>query len=286
MKRISLIMTGLMIALASTAQEDSTNQIEPVKTTLTLGATYANNASYYGQRPIESTPYAALVASLKFPSGIYFTGLGYRLLKDSSSAISAGSLGAGIEIKMGKNWLADLSYSHTFYPSNSPFLQASTNNIASGTLTYNYWLSSSVNVDYAFGTDEDVFATFNTNKLIPLGHLFSPKDGIAITPAIDITGGTQHFYKNYITKKILRDNVIGFPVPPVFGGGTTTESDTTTTTETRFDLISYSFKLPVQYYRAHYLIEAAYQVAKLSDKAQVSPGSTNSFFTLSFYYQF
>jgi hypothetical protein len=53
-----------------------------------------------------------------------------------------------------------------------------------------------------------------------------------------------------------------------------------------FDLLSYNFELPVSYSRAHYVVEAAYQLSLLSNKAQTGPGNLNSFFTLSFYYQF
>ena len=50
------------------AADAATDSI-PAKSTLTLAAIYSNNASYYGQRAIENTPYAAIAANYQFKSG-------------------------------------------------------------------------------------------------------------------------------------------------------------------------------------------------------------------------
>ena len=255
------------------------------KTTFTMGAVLGNNTSYYGQKPLDPTPYLAVAGSLKFPSGIYFTGTAYKLLNDSGSLASAGSLGAGIEVKLGNKVTADFSYNHTFYPMNSPFLQAANNNTLSGTLTYNYFLTSSFNYDYAFGDQQDMFATFSTSKFINCGNLFSKKDGFGFTPALEISAGTQRFYQTYITEKKIRDSIAGIPLL-LLPGTEQTVTETTTDLKTSFDLLCYTFKLPLSYYRASYLVEAAYQLSVLSNKVESAPGSKNSFFTLSFYYQF
>jgi len=184
MKLLIIVTIFLLTGFCSIAQLQtnrdgaSTDSIIPAdspavaKTTFTVGAVYGNNTSYYGQKPLESTPYLAVAGTLKFPSGIYFTGTAYKLLKDSGSVASAGSLGAGIEIKLGAKVTGDLSYSHTFYPANSPFLQAANNNTVSAALTYNYFLSSTINYDYAFGDQNDNFVTFSTSKFINCGSLF------------------------------------------------------------------------------------------------------------------
>ncbi len=94
-------LTSLLIATSipvfCMAQTDSTVTTDSTsKATLTLGASYSNNASYYGQRAQENMPYIAASATYRLRSGIYFTGMGLKLLNDSGSAISATSLGAGI----------------------------------------------------------------------------------------------------------------------------------------------------------------------------------------------
>jgi hypothetical protein len=265
----------------STATPDSTS-----KATLTLGASYSNNASYYGQRAQENMPYVAASATYRLRSGIYFTGMGLKLLNDSGSAISATSLGAGISFQLIKNLTADLSYSHTFYPAHSAFLQAANADNISASLTLENWLSSTASVDYAFGKTQDVFVTLGTSKFINLGSLLSPKDFVSLTPAIEVTGGTQHYYETYVTEKKLRDSLLGILIPPIFGGPGNGGTTTHTSIATSFDLLSYNLKLPLAYNRAHYLLEVAYQLSVLGKKARTGTGNTNSFFTCSFYYQF
>jgi hypothetical protein len=289
--KLTLTIFTTFSCAACFAQADSTTAVVATdtvknKATLTLGATYANNASYYGQRAQESMPYVAASATYRLRSGIYFSGMGYKLLNDSGSAVSASSLGAGISFNLSKNLSADISYSHTFYPSHSPFLQAANADNVSASLTLENWLSTTANVDYAFGKTQDIFVTLGTGKFINLGSLFSPKDLVSLTPAVDVVGGTQHFYETYVTEKKLRDSLLGILLPPVLGGSGSGSSETTTTTSTSFGLLSYNLKLPLAYNRAHYLLEAAYQLSVLGKQSEAGSGKTNSFFTLSFYYQF
>lgn len=265
------------------AQTDSAQASEN-KTTFTLGAIYANNANYYGQKAEEKMPYVAASAALRFRSGIYFTGAAYRLLKDSGSVVSAGSAGAGIAFNLSKKLVADLSYSYTFYPSNSPFLQAASPHSAGASLQYEYWMTTGLNLDYNFGKQQDAFVTLSTEKMISLFSLAKGKDLVTLTPSVDVTAGTQHFYETYITEKRWRDSLLGVPLPPVLNLPGDTE--TATREASRFGMLSYNLRVPLAYNRTHYMIEAAYQLSVLDKNAEAGGGTTNSFFTFSFYYQF
>lgn len=278
---IALSILGLW-SMSASAQEDST---EKKKTTFTVGATYANDVSYYGQRAEERMPYIAASASLRLPSGIYFSGLGYRLLNDSSNVVSASAVSAGIAFNLGKKLSADISYSHLFFPAHSPLLQAANSDMASASLSYEYWMTTGVNVDYAFGKEQDVFVTLSTEKFINLGHLFSQKDFVSLTPSVEIVGGTQHFYQTYVEEKRLRDSLLGILPLPIIGGQDD-EPATTTSTSTSFDLLSYNLRIPLAYNRSNYLVEAACQLSVPGKHAEAGAGNLNTFFTFSFYYQF
>lgn len=289
MKRIITFFSCACISASALAQQDSTAAVTTdstvAKSTFTIGASYANNANYYGEKALENIPYAALAATYKLKCGLYFTGLAYKLLHDTAHTVSAASAGAGINFSLSKRLTADLSYSHTFYPSLSPLLQAGNPNNATAALVYDNFLSTKLNVDYAFGKTHDVFFTLGTGKDITLGHI-SAKDIITLTPSVDVVAGTQHFYQTYITEKKLRDSLAGVILGPIFGqpsGGSTT---TKTTSSTQVNLLSYNFKCPLAYNRAHYLVEVAYQASLLSNKVENNPGKVNSFFSASFYYQF
>ena len=188
------------------------------------------------------------------------------------------------EISAFLDWNADINYSHTFYPTGSPFIQAANAHNASASLSLEKWLTTTANVDYAFGKTQDVFASLATSKVVSLGSLFNPNDVVSITPGIEITGGTRHFYETYITEKRLRDSLAGILLPPLLGGDDS-ETVSTTKTNTSFDLISYNFKLPLAYSRSSYQLEIAWQLSVINKKVTGS-AQTNSFLTASFYYQF
>lgn len=282
MKTLYLFSFIMLTTITGYCQSDSTAAAVE-RTTFTIGSQYANNSSYYGQQPVDATPYLALVGSLRFPSGIYFTGMAYRLMKEKSAVVNAGSVTAGIGIKLSERWTSDLSFSHALYEANSPFLQASLNNTASASLSYNWWMNTSLTADYSFGTDHDVFATFGTSKSILFGTLFSSKDGISLTPEFNATAGTRHYYTTYVSKQILMDSLAGLPIP-IFGSES--RSDTSSKRSTSFQLLAYSVRLPLAYYRAHYQVEAAAQFSMPAAAARLTSSNINTFYTLSFYYQF
>lgn len=277
MKRILVSAFLCVFALQSSGQADSS------RPSLTLAAIYSSNASYYGQVASEKLPYVVANATLRFPSGIYFSGMAYKLLDNSTGIVSATNLGAGIDFNLGKKITADINFNHTFFPENSPFLHAANTNNLGATLTYNHWLSTGITADYAFGKDQDMFFTFSNSKMINLGSL-SPNDLVSISPAFDIIGGTRKFYQTYMIEKNRRDSILGIPLP--FPGQTETETKEESFTD--FDLISYNLRLPLAYSRASYMIEASYQASLPGKKeeGELTVKDIRSFFNLSFYYQF
>ncbi|MEO7045986.1 MAG: hypothetical protein ABI091_11815 [Ferruginibacter sp.] len=281
----------LIIALAAGnmicfAQTDTPATVDSVhgKSTLTLAALYANNASYYGQKAAARTPYFALAAVYQLRSGIYFTGQSYKLLNDNTSTVSATSFGAGVNFKLSKKLTTDLSYSHSFYPSYSPLLQAANVDNASLTFAYDAWVKPTLTADYAFGKVSDAFVTAGLSKSVDLFSI-SKKDIINIAPSADIVGGTQHFYQTYVKQQKLHDSILGVvAVPPVFGNPRNTNHIDTVAT-TNFNVLSYNFKIPLSYNRSHYILQAEYQLSLLSDHVAANK-QMNSFLTFSFYYQF
>ncbi|HUZ59702.1 MAG TPA: hypothetical protein VMU83_13080 [Hanamia sp.] len=288
MKRIFIITILAISSALCFGQTDSSKSTASVsvspKSTLTLGTVYSNNASYYGERAEENTPYVAVAATYQLKSGIYFTGQSYKLLNDNSSTLSAAAIGAGVTLKMSKKLSTDISYSHSFYPSYSPLLQSANADNASINFSYNGWIKPTVNGDYAFGKTSDAFVTAGISKQINLFSITS-KDIVTITPSANVVAGTQHFYQTYIQEKKLRDSLLDIITDPLFGSSGN-NSQSKTVINTYFNLLSYSLKLPLAYNRAHYLVEAAYQLSLLSPQAQTGKGNLNSFLTFSFYYQF
>lgn len=270
-------------ASADTTLVPSADSTPPKSSTLTLGSVYANNASYYGQKSAERMPYIALAAVYQHRSGFYVKGMGYRLLKDTSSWASAYSVGAGYSFTLYKSLTADISYDYCFYPKLSPFLQAANPHSINLTFSREGKVNLSLAGDYAFGKTNDIFVTPQIGKDVNLFSI-TKKDIVTISPSLDVTVGTQYFYAYYLEQKNIRDSVLSL-VSHVLGGPSPAPKSTTKTTST-FDLLSYNLKLPLAYNRSHLKLEIAAQLSLLSNQAQSDPGKLNSFFSASFYYQF
>ncbi|HUZ60896.1 MAG TPA: porin [Hanamia sp.] len=280
---ILFIMLGMSSAFCFGQADNAANDSIPAKSTLTLAAVYANDASYYGQKALQKNPYVAVAANYQLKSGFYFTAQSYKLLNDNTSSVSAAAVGAGVNFKLGKKLTTDLSYSHSFYPSYSPLLQAANVDNASLVFSYDSWIKPSLTGDYAFGKTSDAFVTGGLSKSINLFSI-SQKDIVTVSPSADLVAGTQHFYQTYITQKKLHDSILGIaPIPVLGNSSSSSHADTVATTS--FNLLSYNFKIPLAYNRSHYVLQAEYQLSLLSNHVAAAE-KVNSFLTFSFYYQF
>lgn len=275
MKSLFSLVVLIGITLQGFANRDSTT-----RSTITLAAVYGNTASYYGQSTAEKLPYILSYGAYRLKSGLYISASALSLL-NYGRGISAVDLSAGYGFNISEKMEGDLSYTRSFYEKNSPLLQTANENTVSGQLNYDFTaFETGLNVDYVFGSQNDVFITFSNSKLINLGS-FSDKDYISIEPAVDIIGGSNRYYETYTTERRRRqgllDPFLPRPGPP---------SETTTVEATSFDIMSYGFSLPVGYNRANYCVEASYQAVILGKKFAEGSNKPRSFFNLSFYYQF
>lgn len=279
---IVLSFAAYQVSLAQTQAETAdTTSTTPQKTTLTLAAIYTSNANYYGQTADRRLPYILGNATLRFPFKLNFSLSSYKLL-DSTKGITATIVGAGYDFNLAKNLTSSINYSHTFNASNSPLLQASNTDNASANLSYAYWLTTGLTLDYAFGSQKDIFLTFSNSKQFSLWS-FSNNDEITLEPTIEIVGGTQHFYQTYTkneqTKQKKLIGIIPIEQPQ-------TKTTTTTTDTTKFNLLSYNFSLPLAYSRNNYVVQATYQLSVLGKNVETTSTTPKSFFNLGFYYQF
>jgi len=267
------------------AQTDEVDDKKTKNTTLTLAAIYSNNVSYYGQSTAEKLPYVLANANARLSMGLYFSAGAYKLL-NIGGGISETDLGIGYEHNFTDKFNADVSYTRSIFPSNSPLLQAANTNNINLTSSYTWpWFKSSLSADYAFGEENDFFLGITNAKDISLGTLFDDQDQLSIEPAIEIISGTQHFYTTYQEEKIKRNNGKGKGANN--GNGNPEGSgEIITIPKTSFNLLTYNFKLPLAYNRSSYLAEVAYQFSVLGSNAITEAKKQQSFISFSFYYQF
>jgi len=278
---IRLLILCLFLITKVYAQQDST------KATLTLAAMYNSNINYYGQVTREKYPYALFNATLRFPNGLYFTGGGYKLL-NYGSGISETDLGIGYDYDFNEKLTAGLAYTHSFFPANSPLLQASNSNNINSSAAYKWpWFKTDLSVDFAFGKQRDIFLSFGNSKEIELGTVFQGKSSFSISPAIEITAGTTRFYESYLIEKSKRQNSNGHgksgSAPGITNGNTT---EIVENSVNQFKLLAYNFKLPLNFSMGNFLAEASYQFSILGNRKEADVKHQQSFFGLAIYYQF
>ncbi|MDB5014963.1 MAG: hypothetical protein JWQ25_3165 [Daejeonella sp.] len=292
-----LAITFLLCFVAHTsyAVTDSL-QTDTTKTTLTLASVYSSNANYYGQAASDKLPYALLNATVRFPKGFSLSAGTYKLV-NYGSGLSEGDLGAGYDFNLSKKLAASVGYTRSFFPKNSPLIQAANENSASAALGYSWkWMKTNLSADYAFGKESDWFVTFSNSKEISLGSLFSENDYVSLEPAFELVGGTQNTITQYQTqnrakqiRQILQDNPlanIGNLFPGYKEDGTPNGTTTTEVKTTSFDLLTYNLKLPLAYNRGNYVVEASCQLSLLGKKVEGASSKPRSFYNLSVYYQF
>jgi hypothetical protein len=293
---LTLIIFSGVCSYAQTSKNSSAavDTTEKPRTSLTLAALYGSNVSYYGQVSSQQLPFTLGYAKVSFPTGLWLSAQMYKLL-NSESGFSGASATAGYSFNLSKDFSGDFSYSRSFFPDSSQLLQSANQDIASVGLDYDWqWLTTGLSADYVFGSESALYSTFNASKYIDLGISLSSKDYFTLEPGFEVVGGTQRF-KTTTTNPPqpggppLIPPVLDNPLGKGNGKGKNIikgrEGETTTTTSTAFNLLSYTFTLPLAYNRANYTLEASYQGTVLSKSVSDSQ-KLQSFFNLGFYYIF
>lgn len=277
--------TFLLVLIYLTSFKVQAQQDSVKKTTVTLAAMYSSNVSYYGQSTNEKLPYVLANATVRFPVGFYLSAGSYKLL-NYGSGISETDIGAGFDYDFNDKFTAGLSYTRSFFPANSPLLQAANQNNVNACLKYAWpWLKSTLNTDYAFGKQNDFFVSLSHSKEIVIGSFLNKKNALSLEPAIEVVAGTRHFYETYTIEKSRRDKSNGKGKAPV-SPGNSSSTITTTVASDSFNIMSYNFKLPLTLSRANYMAEISYQLSVLGPQAGAELKHEQSFLGLAFYYQF
>jgi len=280
MKFTLFIVCFALLSLQVQAQQDSVK-----KTTVTAAMLYSTDVSYYGQSTDEKLPYILSNVTVRFPMGLYFSAGAYKLL-NYGSGISETDIGTGFDYDVNDQLATGISYVRSFFPANSPLLQAANENNLNLSAKYTWkWFKSSISGDYAFGKQNDIFISLSNSKEISLGNLFNDKNALYIEPAIELVAGTSHFYETYSIEKNKREKANGKGKSPVSPGNSNSVSIASAVSDS-FNLLSYNFKLPLSLSRANYIAEISYQLSVRGPKTDAVLRQQQSFFGLAFYYQF
>jgi hypothetical protein len=176
-----------------------------------------------------------------------------------------------------------LSYTHFFFMNGAPpvIMSASSNDFDFKNAYDWKWVKTSATFDYLFGQANDYFVTLNISKYIePSWGVFDDKDYLSFNPSVSMIMGTQNFVGRFSSENEGEldndDDIRGLDSPPPFN-----HFD-----NGRFNVLNYSFKLPIAYNRPHYTFEASWKYSIPLNVEGSLHNHRELFFDLTFYYLF
>ncbi len=254
------------------------------KQSVSIGVNYGSDVLFFGRTGPIKYPYASTDVIYNSKSGMFVYGSGVKVL-GYSAPLDEIDLGGGYLYKYSKNVSGSISYTRFIFDKNAAQVikSASSNDINFKT-SFNWKLAkSSVVFDYLFGSANDYFVTLNTSKYMETNwSVFDDKDYLSFNPGISMIMGTQNFVGRYSydhpdkldLDRDRRGLFPGEPMPfPNYNNG-------------RFNVLNYSFKLPIAYNRPHYTFEAAWKYSIPVNVEGALKNRREVFFSLTFYYIF
>lgn len=280
--KLYLTLLLFSLSIAAVAQQPVRDSLKTKdKPTLTLATIYSSNANYYGQTAVERLPYVLAYGGLAFNSGFSISATGYKIL-NVDGASSGADLTAGFDFNLSKNLTGGISYTRSFFPDSSFFLQSANLNMFSGKLGYDFnWLTAGLNADYNPGPERALYLSFDVKKSIEL-IAFNQSDYISIEPGFEVVGSTQQITSSEEVPPSNQVNGIGIIKLP--GRGLNQNPEYRTVESTSFGVLSYNLKLPVAYSTRKFMVEAGYQASVISRDTEASFKNPRSFFSLGLYY--
>jgi hypothetical protein len=252
------------------------------KRSISIGVNYGSDIQFFGRTGPVKYPYLGADAIYNFKSGFFIYGsavqvFGYTPVIDEIDA------GAGYLFNYSKKFTGTFSYTHFFFTDQAPpvIVSASLNDFNFKN-AYDWKIFRTAGTfDYLFGQANDYFLTLSISKYIePSWGVFDDQDYLSINPGVNLIMGTQNFVGRYSAEhsaQLYYNNYIpGLFAPPPFNGYD----------NGRFNVLNYSFKLPIAYNRPHYTFEASWKYSIPVNVEGALKNHREVFFNLTFYYLF
>lgn len=280
--RLYLGLLLLTIGINTFAQEPGRDTLKTNdKASLTLATLYSSNANYYGQTTVGRLPYLLAYGGLAFNSGFFISATGYKILNADGAGTGA-DLSTGFDFNLSKKLSAGISYTRSFFPDSSFFLQSQNLNMFSGKLGYDFnWLTAGLNADYNPGQEGALYLSFDVKKSIEL-IAFNQSDYISIEPALEVVGSTQQITSSEEVPSSNQNNGLGIIKLP--GRRFNQKPEYRTVEHTSFGVLSYNLQLPIAYSTRKFTVEAGYQASLIPRAPEASFKNPRSFFSLGLYY--
>jgi hypothetical protein len=203
---------------------------------LTAALGVGNNSSFFGRTQTTAYPYATGELTYTSPTGVWASVLAYNLF-DTAVFLDETDLSVGWDHDLSKKVDVSASYSHFFFPANSPLVKASVNNSLDGSVGLDWgYVYSRLNGSYLFGNGTgDFFLTLDNSRNFTFDEVLAADDYLEFVPRLSFTAGTQYFAETSVQLQLKN----GKPPKKPTAAAPATAS--------RFSLLSYELRLPLTY---------------------------------------
>ncbi|MBS1532154.1 MAG: hypothetical protein JSU01_17765 [Bacteroidetes bacterium] len=265
--RLLIIALCSVLAIRSDAQQapiDTDKLLFPADKKLTFNVTaqYMSNLTYAGRKDESSVPVLMPGITAVYKHGLFLNALGYFDVNGAKSGSEGLSISPGylFSLDTAKKFGGSVTITKYFITGNSPIILSSFNVLADGQLYYNGPVKLSIGATYSFdrGNNRDIVNTVQAEKelwLYKTGIL--TLNGLKITPALTVYGGSQSFtetyYENSQVPRALANPALVSPINTLFPGLTQQQIFNQTITQQKqkevkqYKLLALSGSLPIDY---------------------------------------
>jgi hypothetical protein len=249
------------------------------KSSVSAGISYGSDALFFGRTGPIKYPFMSTDIIFNAKPGFFIYGsavkvLGYKPLVDEID------IGAGYYYRLSKKFTGTVSYTRFIFNKEAEIIKSSASNDINWKNSYDWkYLKTSLTADYLFGKSYDIFTTITNSKYIESSfNLFNDQDFLSINPSVNLIFGTQNFVQRYAVDHnyiLEADNIY-----------TMNENGQRARANAKFNMLNYSFKVPLAYNMPHYTLEASWKYSIPVNVEGMLKNRRESFFNLTFYYVF
>lgn len=249
------------------------------KRSLSVGISYGSDALFFGRTGPIKYPFMSTDVVYNTKAGFFVYGSALRLL-GYRTFVDEVDLGGGYLYRPSKKFSGAISYNRFIFNKEERIIESATSNDINLKNAFDWKpFKSTVILDYLFGKSSDFFITVTQSKYFESSwNIFDDQDYMTINPGISAILGTQNFVQRYSLDhedRLNTDNIYRFGpgAPYSHNNG-------------RFNMLNYSFKLPIAYNRPHYTFEFSYKYSIPVNVEGALGNKHESFYNLTFFYLF
>ncbi|MDN3582304.1 hypothetical protein [Mucilaginibacter flavus] len=247
------------------------------KQSVSVGVNYGSDALFFGRTSPVKYPFVTgdIIYNSKpgfFAYGSVLKVLGYKPVDEVD-------VGGGYFYKFSKQFSGAASYTRFIFNKDANVIKSASSNDINLKNSYDWhFLKTSVIADYLFGKSNDAFVTVTNSKYIETSwSIFDDQDYLSFNPSFNFIMGTQNFVQRYSVDHQYKQEVDNIYVK---------DDANSARYNRRFNMLNYSFKVPIAYNRPHYTLEASWRYSIPVNVEGVLENHRESFFNFTFYYLF